>query len=249
MQKYEIKMKSVTFRCKRFQMFGCLGNYAYLCRMKLLMPMMKISLQTAVLLLTMLAMVQCGQAQKEPALTEEELRVAASQRIDSTAVRTLVGDEKGILLVPDADSVAVSKLLGGLTAEAWMLVEDSTGLLLSTRNAHQRMFPASLTKMMTCMLALERGTMGDTIRITEDVFLSKDSRVRLGDSYLLGDMIREMMLQSDNDAANAIAKNIGGDIPAFCQLMNEKAAYLGMDSTHFANPNGMPNDSTYSTAR
>jgi D-alanyl-D-alanine carboxypeptidase len=62
-------------------------------------------------------------------------------------------------------------------------------------------------------------------------------------------MIDEMMLQSDNNAATALAQYISGDIPAFCRLMNEKAAYLGMDSTHFANPNGMPNDSTYSTAR
>ncbi|MBO4763790.1 MAG: hypothetical protein J5485_04150, partial [Candidatus Methanomethylophilaceae archaeon] len=70
-----------------------------------------------------------------------------------------------------------------LSAGAWILVEDSTGLLISAKNAHSRMFPASLTKMMTCMLALETGNMGDTIGITEDVFLAKDSRVRLGDRY------------------------------------------------------------------
>ena len=181
-------------------------------------------------------------------LSEEEMRVAASQHIDSTQVR-IMDEASGIMFVPGADSVAVSESLHGLSAEAWILVEDSTGLLISAKNAHNRMFPASLTKMMTCMLALERGEPSDTIVISEDVFLAKDSRVRLGDRYLLGNLIHEMMLQSDNDAAYALARHIGGDIPAFCQLMNEKAVALGMDSTHFANPNGLPSDSTYSTAR
>ena len=170
----------------------------------------------------------------EVELSAEELRLQDSQRIDSTVV---------------LDSVAGKALCEQLSAEAWILVDDSTGQLLSAKNAHRRMAPASLTKMMTCLLALEQGNMNDTIVITKDVFIEKDSRVRLGDSYLLGNILREMMLQSDNDAANAIAKHLGGDIPSFCRMMNDKAVYIGMDSTHFANPNGMPNDSTYSTAR
>lgn len=191
----------------------------------------------------------CLPSEPETEPNPEELRVMASQRIDSTAVQTWAEDTTVVMMMHDADSVGVRDLLGRLSAEAWILVEDSTGMLISARNANKRMYPASLTKMMTCMLALERGQMNDSIEITEDVFLVKDSRVRLGDGYLLGDMILEMMMQSDNDAANAIAKHIAGEIPVFCQLMTSKAVYLGMDSTHFANPNGMPNDSTYSSAR
>jgi D-alanyl-D-alanine carboxypeptidase len=191
-----------------------------------------------ILLMTMftVACSGCGNASSNPELTPEELRVQASQRIDST-------------LIQEFDSLSGKVMYDGLSAEAWIMAEDSSGLLISAKNIHQRMPPASLTKMMTCMLALEQGNMSDTIVITPDVFIQKDSRVRLGDSYLLGHLIQEMMLQSDNDAANAIAKHIGGDIPAFCRMMNDKAAYLGMDSTHFANPNGITNDSTYSTAR
>ena len=62
-------------------------------------------------------------------------------------------------------------------------------------------------------------------------------------------LIYEMMMLSDNDAAYAIAKHIGGDTLTFCNMMNEKAAYLGMINTHFANPNGMPNFQNYSTAK
>jgi len=101
--------------------------------------------------------------------------------------------------------------------------------------------------MMTCLLALENGNMNDTIEITSDVFIAKDSRVYLGDRYRMDNLIYEMMLQSDNDAANALAKHVGGDISRFCEMMNEKAAYLGMDSTYFANPNGLPNIHHYSS--
>lgn len=107
---------------------------------------------------------------------------------------------------------------------------------------------ASITKMMTCLLALENGQMGDTIEITQDVYIAKDSRVKLGDKYSMRNLIDEMMLVSDNDAAYALAKHLGGDTLRFYDMMNEKAAYLGMTNTHFANPNGVPNLNNYSSA-
>lgn len=179
--------------------------------------------------------------------SEEEVRLEKSGRLDSTLVQTMeYVDSVGWM----ADSMAMwRERLDGLSAEAWMMVEDSTGLLISAKNADERMFPASLTKMMTCLLTLEHGKMGDTVSITEDVFVTKDSRVRPGDGYEVGNLIREMMMLSDNVSAYALAKCVGGDTLRFFQMMNEKAAYLGMANTHFANANGMPNDSNYSTAR
>ena len=88
----------------------------------------------------------------------------------------------------------------------------------------------------------------DTIQITPDVFVAKDSRVKLGDGYVMRDLIDEMMLVSDNDAAYALAKHIGGDTLKFCEMMNDKAISIGLGHTHFANPNGMPNLNNYSTA-
>jgi len=187
------------------------------------------------LLLLLTTMIGCGFGSEEVPRSAEEIRLEKACKIDSTSFHP--------------DSLMDSGMLNGLTAEAWILVEDSTGLLISEKNANKRMFPASLTKMMTCLLALENGNMGDSVYITEDVYIAKNSRVHLGDGYLLGNLVREMMLLSDNDAAYAIAKHVGGDTLSFCKMMNEKAAYLGMDSTHFANPNGMPNDSNYTTAR
>ena len=138
--------------------------------------------------------------------------------------------------------------MSSLTADAWMLIDDSTGCIISEKNADELRHMASITKMMTCLLALENGQMGDTIEITQDVYVAKDSRVKLGDKYEMRHLIDEMMLISDNDAAYALAKHIGGDTLKFCDMMNEKAEYLGMTHTHFANPNGVPNPNNYSTA-
>ena len=173
----------------------------------------------------------------EERLTPEEQRLQKIALLDSTL-------QDYVRL----DSIEGYELLEGLSAEAWMLVDDSTGFIISQKNACDKRFMASITKMMTCLLALENGNMDDTIFITKDVFLTKDSWVKPGDGYRLGDLIQEMMLVSDNNAAYAIAKHIGGDTLTFYDMMNSKAQYLGMDSTHFANPNGMPCDSNYSSA-
>ena len=195
----------------------------------------------ACLLTLLAAVVSCqwgDQAGSRVALTPEQIRLEHINTIDSTTLSTI--------LTPD--STDGSEQLETLSADARMLIDDATGMVISQKCANEPRFMASLTKMMTCLLALENGNLTDTVRITEDVFICRDSRVRLGEGYLLGDLVYEMMLQSDNDAAYALAKHVGGDTIRFCEMMNEKAAYLGMENTHFANPNGMPAPDNYSSA-
>ena len=192
------------------------------------------------LLVLLAAVVSCrwgDQAGSRVALTPEQIRLEHINTIDSTTLSTIF----------TPDSTATGQL-EALSADAWMLIDDATGMVISQKYANEPRFMASLTKMMTCLLALENSNLEDTVRITEDVFICRDSRVRLGEGYLLGDLLYEMMLQSDNDAAYALAKHVGGDTIRFCEMMNEKAAYLGMENTHFANPNGMPAPDNYSTA-
>lgn len=171
-------------------------------------------------------------------LTPEQERLERINRIDSVSLSTVL----------NLDSIEGCEQLGSISAEAWMLIDDSTGIVISQKHANDSMYMASLTKMMTCLLALENGNMRDTVEITDDVFVTKDSRVRPGDGYEVHYLIDEMMLLSDNVAACVLAKHIGGDTLKFCEMMNEKAAYLGMTNTHFANPNGMPNKQNYSSA-
>ena len=193
-----------------------------------------------IVLLTIVAgLVSCN-SDSSPFVTDPEaVRVEHACRIDSTSIPNVV----------NPDTVEGADRLGALSAESWILVDDSTGNVISQKYANEPRQIASLTKMMTCLLALENGNMNDTVYITNDVYIAKDSRVRLGDGYVLKDLIYEMMLLSDNDAAYTIAKHIGGDTVRFCNMMNEKAEYLGMKDTHFANPNGMPDYENYSTAR
>ncbi len=186
-------------------------------------------------LLLLLSCYACGSGER---LTPEEQRLRKIALIDSTL-------QDYVRL----DSVEGFDQLEGLSAEAWMLIDDSTGFIISQKNADEKLFIASITKMMTCLLVLENGNLDDTVCITKDVFIVRDSWVKIGDSYRLGDLVYEMMMMSDNNAAYAIAQHIAGDTLTFYNMMNEKAQYLGMDSTHFASPNGMPNDDNYSSAR
>ena len=185
-------------------------------------------------LLLLLSCYACGSGER---LTPEEQRLRKIALIDSTL-------QDYVRL----DSVEGFDQLEGLSAEAWMLIDDSTGFIISQKNADEKLFIASITKMMTCLLVLENGNLDDTVCITKDVFIVRDSWVKIGDSYRLGDLVYEMMMMSDNNAAYAIAQHIAGDTLTFYNMMNEKAQYLGMDSTHFASPNGMPNDDNYSSA-
>ena len=196
--------------------------------------------ECAFLLALLLSMTACHNDGKAVtvALTPEQELLAEINNIDSVTFQTIV----------NPDSVEGFDKLSTLSAESWMLIDDSTGMVISQKYANEPQYMASLTKMMTCLLALENGNMADTVEITKDVFISRNSRVRLGERYLLGNLIYEMMLQSDNDAAYAIAKHLAGDTLKFCEIMNEKAAHIGMSNTHFANPNGMPNNNNYSTA-
>lgn len=209
--------------------FYILLAYSYLCNMN------KISVFTTGAMFLLL--LSCFACRNKETPTPEQLRLRKIALIDTTLHNFV-----------QLESVDGYERLTEISAEAWMLIEDSTGFIISQKNADRKLFIASITKMMTCLLAIENGNMVDTLYITDDVFIIKDSRVRLGDGYRLGDLTYEMMLMSDNDAAYAIAKHIGGDTLTFCDMMNQKALYLGMDSTHFANPNGMPNNDNYSCA-
>lgn len=194
----------------------------------------------AFLLLSLCCLTACntGRSGGASPLTPEQERLSHINLIDSVTLPSLL----------HLDSIEGSDKLASISAEAWMLVDDNTGFVISQKYANEPAFMASLTKMMTCLLALENGNLSDTVKITEDVFIARDSRVRLGDGYVMSHLIDEMMLVSDNDAAYALAKQIGGDTLTFCEMMNEKAAYLGMTNTHFANPNGMPNFENFSSA-
>ena len=179
----------------------------------------------------------CFACRSEEKLTPEEQRLRKIALLDST-----LSDFVRL------DSVEGFESVEGVTAKAWLLVDDSTGFIISEKAADEKLYMASITKMMTCLLALENGCLADTVLITGNDCVTRDSWVKAGDAYRLGDLVCEMMMVSDNNAAYAVANHIAGDTLSFYAMMNEKAQYLGMDSTHFASVNGMPCNENYSSA-
>ena len=127
-----------------------------------------------------------------------------------------------------------------VSAESAVLIDES-GQILYEKNANAKGYPASTTKIMTCILALENGqeqtvaTASAKAAAAPKVHLG----VRKGEQFLLGDLLYSLMLESHNDAAVMIAETIGGSVEEFASLMNEKAAAIGCTDTHFVTPNGL----------
>ncbi|MBQ6425894.1 MAG: D-alanyl-D-alanine carboxypeptidase [Clostridia bacterium] len=131
------------------------------------------------------------------------------------------------------------------------------------RAADEQIYPASTTKMLTCLLALEHSSPDAEVTVGEEIrgfFETKKGYTTgpsgsslmglvVGETVTMRDLMYGLMLSSGNDAADAIAVAIGGTIQDFVSMMNEKAAEIGMTGSHFTNPNGVHNDNHYSTAR
>ena len=128
------------------------------------------------------------------------------------------------------------------TARAACVLEVETGRVLFEKEMHRRLPMASTTKVMTALLALERGELTDAVTCSKQAFGVPGTSIYLaeGETLTLEEMLLGLMLASGNDAAAAIAEHIGGSIPQFVQLMNERALALGAKNTHFANPHGLP---------
>lgn len=141
-----------------------------------------------------------------------------------------------------------------LYAASAILIEASTGLVIFEKNADEVMYPASTTKIMTCLLALMFGDLDQTCTVTaEDITFYEDgvttADLREGEEISLRDLLYAALLKSANDAANTIARSISGSISGFVDLMNEAAVSFGCTSTHFANPHGLHDDYHFTTAR
>ena len=152
--------------------------------------------------------------------------------------------------------VAVS-LIGCLTAvteavevsaAAAVLMDADSGRLLYDKNGEKRMLIASTTKLMTALVALEQGGLQQEITVTGGHMAEGSSMyLRPGEKLTLETLLYGLLLSSGNDAALAVTECMGGAVP-FVARMNEKAAELGMENTHFANPNGLDDEAHYSTA-
>lgn len=143
----------------------------------------------------------------------------------------------------------VSAAAPDISADAAIVVDADTGAILYDKNADKREYPASMTKVMTAILALESGRTDRIVEASPEAADVESTRLHAGDQARMYDFVKQMMMISDNGCATAVGESLaGGDIDHFATKMNEKAAYLGMTGTHFVNANGMPDPDHYSTA-
>lgn len=137
-----------------------------------------------------------------------------------------------------------------LLADSAILVEAKTGRIIYEKNSDAEREPASMTKMLTCVLALEKLKPTEEIYMNQAAVMTEDNTLNWSetDSISARDMITAVMLVSENGGAVALAQAIAGSQSGFADMMNDKAKELGCKYSHFANPNGLPNPNHYSTA-
>ena len=136
-----------------------------------------------------------------------------------------------------------------ITAEAAILVEASTGRVLYEKNADRLMYPASMTKIMTCLLALEHGHLEAPVTVSERAADTAYGELSAQDRLTMEELLTEMMLESDNGASVAVAEHLSKSAEVFADQMTARAAALGAVHTRFKNPNGLPAWGHISTAR
>ena len=148
----------------------------------------------------------------------------------------------------DGAKVAEGVSLNASTEKALLFNIDKNESLFA-QGLYDLAYPASLTKMMTAIVALKYGNMEDTVIIEEsDTQLEAGSQVanlRAGDQLTLEQLFNATVIYSANDAAMAIARHVGGSVDNFVYLMNEEARSLGMTGTHFSNPSGLHDSDNY----
>ncbi len=137
-----------------------------------------------------------------------------------------------------------------VAAQAAVLMDLDSGRVLWGKNADEPMSMASTTKIMTAIIALERGNPNDVVTISKNAALAPPVKMHLseGEQVRLYDLLLAMMLQSYNDSAVAVAEHICGSVEEFCDAMNLKAGELGCKDTFFETPNGLDKGNHHSTA-
>lgn len=156
----------------------------------------------------------------------------------------------------DVDETVAADISAGIPAKSYLLMEASTGKVLSEQNADERMAPASITKIMVMLLLMERIDAG-TVSFDDMVTTSEHANsmggtqiwLEVGEQMSVNDLLKATAVNSANDAAVALAEFMAGSEEAFAELMNQRAAELGMVNTTFKNATGLDADGHLSTAR
>lgn len=145
------------------------------------------------------------------------------------------------------------KYTGSLTSESAVLIDASSGLVLYEKNANKELYPASITKIMTTLVALENSSLNEIVTFSRNAIFSIESGSthiarKEGEQLTMEQCLYAIMLASANEVSNAVAEHVAGSIDEFADMMNAKAKELGCKNTNFVNANGLHNDNHYTSA-
>lgn len=164
--------------------------------------------------------------------------------------RTASAFASGLCVITEDVTVGTDLDMSGVGAA--MLLDLKTSQVLYAKNVHERVYPASITKIMTALVALENGNLESTLTATNAVNITESGAVlcglKSGDTMTLDQALRILLIYSANDVAMLIAENIGGSVDHFLEMMNQRAHELGATNTNFANPHGLTDLNHYTTA-
>lgn len=140
-----------------------------------------------------------------------------------------------------------------INSEAAILIDSSTGKIIYEKNSNQKMYPASTTKILTAIIALENCDLNDTATVSYNAVMSvppgySNAALQIGEELTIEQLLQLLLVHSANDAANVLAEHIGGSIESFATMMNTKAGELECENTHFTNPSGKHDNDHYTTA-
>ena len=139
-----------------------------------------------------------------------------------------------------------------VSSEGAVLMDGASGKVLFSKNGDTRYYPASITKVMTALVAIKYGNLEDQVKVTDEAVITESGAtlcgIKPGDTLTLEQLLYGLMLPSGNDAGAAIAVHMDGSIEAFADRMNEEAKRLGAVDSHFVNPHGLHDEDHYTTA-
>lgn len=138
-------------------------------------------------------------------------------------------------------------------AQSAIVVEANTGVILYSKNIHEKLYPASTTKVLTALIAAENSTLDEMVTFSHDAVFSiekgsSNMGIDAGESLPMEECLYGILLVSANEVANAVAEHVGGSMEEFAQLMNQRALELGCVDSHFVNASGLHNDDHYTSA-
>ena len=137
-----------------------------------------------------------------------------------------------------------------VTAESAIVMDVQSGAILYEKNIDKREYPASITKVMTALVAIENSSLSETVTYSRNAVTNLESgasniEIQPGEKLSMEDSLYAILLMSANEACNGVAEHVAGSIDNFVAMMNEKAKELGCQNTHFANPHGLHDENHY----